>query len=109
VAIDPDKLAARVVEKRVREDADEERTPFWGLKRWETHRGRRSTTACTGGGAPPAASQRGSGGRRLGRREASWHWSRSCGDDRRVRGGRRWLAVGEALMVEEAAHGEASG
>jgi hypothetical protein len=30
VAVDPDKSAAWVVGKWVREDADEEGTPFWG-------------------------------------------------------------------------------
>jgi hypothetical protein len=62
--------------------------------------------ACMGGGAPPAASRRGGGGRRLRGQEASWHWGRSCGSDRRVGGCQRWPAVGEALMVEEAADGE---
>jgi hypothetical protein len=37
VVVDPDKPAARVVGKLVREDADEEGTPFWGSKWWETH------------------------------------------------------------------------
>jgi hypothetical protein len=108
VAVDPDKPAARVVGKRVREDADEEGTPFWGSQWWETHRGMRSTMMRTGGRASPVASRRGGGGHWLRGREASWHQGGSCGGDRRVGGGQRWLAVGEALMVEEAPHGEAS-
>jgi hypothetical protein len=55
-----------------------------------------STTVREGGEAPPTVGQRGGGGCWLRDRGASWTWGGSCGDDTRVGGGQRGLAIGEA-------------